>query len=138
MTLLALIVVPILIQPVFKYRAEVGVELGTAKILFKSDLSIISSSSWSSLLTLYQTSELLKKELKKREALSQQKSNFKIMLIICAIFPNPLETLIAIFSLFDPSPLTTSCHWRLLATGCHEQIDLGRIYLASPHVFYDT
>ena len=55
--------VPMVMHPVSKYRAAVGVELGTQNILFSIDLSNISSSSSSCFVSLYQTSELVSTEL---------------------------------------------------------------------------
>ena len=72
MTLLALTIVPILMHPVSRYRAAVGVELGTAKILLSKDLSKTSSSSKSVVVSLYHTSEFVRTELRKMLSLNKK------------------------------------------------------------------
>ena len=64
MILLDLIIVDMVMHPDSKYRAAVGVELGTEKILFNNPLSNVSSSCNSASVTLYHISELVRIELK--------------------------------------------------------------------------
>ena len=64
--------VPMLIHPVSRYKAETGVEFGVERILLISDLSNISRSSKSLLVILYQSSELVRRELRKMLSLNRK------------------------------------------------------------------
>ena len=67
-------------HPVSRKSAALGVELGTERILLRSDLSRSSSSSTSDFVSLYHTSELVRIELKKIVSLSKKAILKKVFL----------------------------------------------------------
>ena len=64
-----------LIHPVSRYNAYVGVESGTDKLLFNNVLSNTSRSSRSALVNLYHISEFVKIELRKVLSLNKKIQN---------------------------------------------------------------
>ena len=72
MILLALIMADMVMHPDSKYRDEVGVELGTEKVLCNIPLSIVSNSSISASVTLYHIYELVRMELKNMLSLNRK------------------------------------------------------------------